>query len=457
QLAAEIIRRNPNVDALMSSVGAGGPRATANSGSMLVRLKPLGERKDSAQAVIGQLRRSLAGISGLNVYPRVPPTLQIGGSVGRSAYLLTLRSLDLDLLYKWAGMIEERLKREPGFVDVSSDLDIASPNVVVHIDRNKGAAFGVSPASIESALAAAYGSQQISTIYTANNQYQVILEVEPRFRRDPRALDKIYISSNTGQKVPIGALATIRETVGPLTITHLGQLPSASISFNLPQGVALGTAVARIRALERELNMPASVTASFEGTAQAFEKSLEGMGVLLLLAVLVVYIVLGILYESFIHPLTILSGLPSAAVGALLTLLIFNEPLSLYGFVGVIMLIGIVKKNAIMMIDFALERKRAGTLDPEQAIFEAALVRFRPIMMTTMAAFFGTLPIAIAAGGGAESRVPLGLAVCGGLALSQVVTLYLTPVLFVYMERLQNLRFRRPKAGAAAPAPGAAE
>jgi HAE1 family hydrophobic/amphiphilic exporter-1 len=446
QQAAEIIRRNPNVEALMSSVGAGGPRPTANSGSMLVRLKPREERTETAQQIIGQLRRSLAGVSGLNVFPRIPPSLQIGGSAGRSAYLLTLRSLDLELLYRWAATLEERLKREPGFVDVTSDLDIASPNVLVNIDRNKAATLGISPAQIESALAAAFGSQQISTIYTANNQYQVILEVEERFRNDPSALDKLYVRSSNGTLVQIGALATIRQSVGPLTISHLGQLPAASISFNLPQGVALGTAVARIRALERQLAMPASVSTSFEGTAQAFERSLEGMGILLLMAVLVVYIVLGVLYESFIHPLTILSGLPSAAVGALLALMVFNEPLSLYGFVGVIMLIGIVKKNAIMMIDFALARKRAGEADPERSIYDAALVRFRPIMMTTMAAFFGTLPIAIAAGGGSESRVPLGLAVCGGLALSQVVTLYLTPVLYVYMERLQNLRLRKPRA-----------
>ena len=468
QQVAEILMRNPNIEGFMSSVGAGGPRASANSGTMFIKLRPREEREVrngspvTAQQIVVDIRNATRGVAGLNLFPQVPPTIPLGSFSSRGAYQFTLQSLDLDQLYEWATRFEQAVRAArrpdggPQFVDVSSDLDISSPNIIITIDRNKAATLGVSAEQIQGALASAYGSQQISTIYTSNNQYQVILEVEKRFRNDRSALEKLYVRSSSGQLVPLGALSTVRSDVGPLTVNHAGQLPGVTVSFNLPPDVSLGTAITRLKILEREIRMPATIATSLQGTAKAFEKSTEGLGILLVMAILVVYIVLGILYESFIHPLTILSGLPSAAVGALLTLIVFDTPLSLYAFVGVIMLVGIVKKNAIMMIDFALEKQRGeGKVDAERAIYEACLVRFRPIMMTTMAAFFGTLPIAIAAGGGSESRVPLGLAVVGGLAVSQLLTLFLTPVVFIYLDRLQNWRpFRRRRV---VPVPAPAE
>ncbi len=450
---AEIIRRDENVAGVMSSVGAGGPRTAGNAGTMVIRLKPKSERKQDIDQTIRQLRRKVGQVPGIRVFVQNRPVIRVGGQLSKAEYQYTLQALDLEELYRNAGVLLRRIAREPGIRDVTSDMDIRSPQLIVDIQRDRAARLGVTAEQIEGALASAFGSQEITTIYTPSNQYKVILEVAPQYQADPAALSRLYVRSSNGSLVPLGALMTARRGVGPLTVNHQGQLPAVTISFNLDAGMSLGTAIDRIRAVERELKVPATVSTSFQGTAEAFQKSFQGLGILLIMAMLVVYFVLGVLYESFVHPLTILSGLPSAGLGALLTLLVFDTTLNLYSFVGIIMLVGIVKKNAIMMIDFALVRQREGGT-AETAIVEACLVRFRPIMMTTMAALVGTLPIALGVGDGAEARQPLGLAVIGGLVVSQFITLYLTPVVFVYLDRLQE----RLKPGAkTAPVPSAAE
>jgi HAE1 family hydrophobic/amphiphilic exporter-1 len=493
---ADIISRDPNVEGLVSTIGGqaantlGGP----NLGQIVVHLKPRGDRSQLANDIIGTLRPQIAAVPGMQVYMQNPPTVRIGGQVSKSLYQFSMQSPNREQLYEASRNLRKALNGMPGIEDLTSDLEISSPQVNVEIDRDKAAALGVTANQIESAFYDAYGPRWVSTIYAPVNEYKVLLELAPQFQNDPGALSMLYFkatpqagtgaaanaanaaagggagaaagggtasgtiggalggagTANAGTVVPLDTLAKTTQVVGPQTVNHHGQLPAVTISFGLAPGASLGDVLTRVQKIADE-TLPEGVSGAFQGAAKAFESSLGNLAVLLVIAIMVVYIVLGILYESYIHPLTILSGLPSAAFGALVTLLVFRMDLNIYAFVGMIMLIGIVEKNAIMQIDFALEAERGGK-KPEEAIYEGCLVRFRPIMMTTMAALLGALPIAVGYGAGGEARQPLGLVVVGGLLFSQLVTLFLTPVVYTYMAQLQSGMKSRQSARTLTPA-----
>ncbi|MEH2117135.1 efflux RND transporter permease subunit [Nostoc sp.] len=436
QAIAAIAYRDPNVDSINSSVGAGGPNASANTGRILIELKPRAQGRLSADEVVQELRPKLSGVPGIKVFLQNPPAINVGGQQTKAQYQFTLQTPNIQELYQYAPLLEEKLRSLSDLQDVNSDLQIKNPQVKVNINRDQASALGLTANQIETALSNAYGTRQVSTIYAPDNQYQVIMGVEPKYQQNSNALDLLSVRAPSGQLIPLNAVATLTKDVGPLTINHQGQLASVTFSFNLKPGVSLGNVTGKIEQLARQ-TLPPTISTGFRGSAQAFQSSIQSLGLLLLVAIFVIYIVLGILYENFIHPLTILSSLPSAGFGALLTLLLFQVDLNIYAFVGIILLVGIVKKNGIMMVDFAIIARQNGKT-PYDAIYEACLVRFRPIMMTTMAALMGTLPIALGLGAGADTRRPLGLAVVGGLVFSQFLTLYLTPVFYTYMESWQT-------------------
>ncbi len=439
---ADIVYNDPNVVCFNSSIGAGGPNVAANTGRMFIVLKPKKERKLKVDEIIQELRKKTMHVPGIKLYMQNLASIRIGGQLTKSMYQFSLSGPNIESLYAAANMLEQKLKKIPDLQDINSDLQVKNLQVNVHVDREKCSQLGVTMSQVEDALNSAYSARQVSTIYAPDNQYWVIVEVEPRFYRSPSLLNRLYLRTGSGTLVPLSTFAHIENGVGPLLVNHLGQFPSVTLSFNLKPGVALNQAVDQVKQVVAKAGLPEDVTPSFQGNAQIFQSSQNAFGLLFFIAIVVIYIVLGILYESYIHPITILSGIPSAGLGALLTLWIFHVELTIYGYLGLILLIGIIKKNAIMIIDFALEAERTKNKTPEEAIYIACLTRFRPIMMTTLAAMMGSIPIAVGVGSGSEARQPLGLTVTGGLLVSQIVTLYITPVFYIYLDRIQKFAIK---------------